>query len=59
MYGENTKYHVNPYIQGTTVPCDTEGFFLAFGNGKEGGGGGGEANGSIRAYLAAVNHAHA
>ena len=23
MYGENTKYHVNPYIQGTTVPCDT------------------------------------
>ena len=23
MYGENTKYHSNPYIQGTTVPCDT------------------------------------
>ena len=23
MYGENTKYHGNPYIQGTTVPCDT------------------------------------
>ena len=23
MYGGNTKYHVNPYIQGTTVPCDT------------------------------------
>ena len=22
MYGENTKYHSNPYIQGTTVPCD-------------------------------------
>ena len=22
MYGGNTKYHVNPYIQGTTVPCD-------------------------------------
>ena len=21
-YGENTKYHSNPYIQGTTVPCD-------------------------------------
>ena len=20
MYGENTKYHGNPYIQGTTVP---------------------------------------
>ena len=25
MYGENTKYHVNPYIQGTTVPCDIQG----------------------------------
>ena len=24
MYGENTKYHSNPYIQGTTVPCDTQ-----------------------------------
>ena len=24
MYGENTKYHVNPYIQGTTVPCDNK-----------------------------------
>ena len=23
MYGENTKYHSNPYIQGTTVPCDS------------------------------------
>ena len=22
MYGENTKYHSNSYIQGTTVPCD-------------------------------------
>ena len=22
MYGGNTNYHVNPYIQGTTVPCD-------------------------------------
>ena len=22
MYGGNTKYHSNPYIQGTTVPCD-------------------------------------
>ena len=22
MYGENTKHHSNPYIQGTTVPCD-------------------------------------
>ena len=22
MYGQNTKYHSNPYIQGTTVPCD-------------------------------------
>ena len=22
MYGGNTKYHVNPYIQGTTVPCE-------------------------------------
>ena len=28
MYGENTKYHGNPYIQGTTVPCDTS--ILAF-----------------------------
>ena len=24
MYGGNTKYHGNPYIQGTTVPCDIE-----------------------------------
>ena len=24
MYGENTKYHGNPYIQGTTVPCDKQ-----------------------------------
>ena len=23
MYGENTKHHSNPYIQGTTVPCDS------------------------------------
>ena len=23
MYGGNTNYHGNPYIQGTTVPCDT------------------------------------
>ena len=23
MYGENRKHHSNPYIQGTTVPCDT------------------------------------
>ena len=22
LYGGNTKYHSNPYIQGTTVPCD-------------------------------------
>ena len=22
MYGGNTKYHSNPYTQGTTVPCD-------------------------------------
>ena len=22
MYGGNTNYHGNPYIQGTTVPCD-------------------------------------
>ena len=22
MYGENTKYHNDLYIQGTTVPCD-------------------------------------
>ena len=24
MYGENTKHHSNPYIQGTTVPCDND-----------------------------------
>ena len=28
MYGENTKYHGNPYIQGTTVPCDRSTFIF-------------------------------
>ena len=31
MYGGNTKYHSNPYIQGTTVPCDVLTYNLALG----------------------------
>ena len=31
MYGENTKYNSNPYIQGTTVPCDELGWLYVMG----------------------------
>ena len=30
MYGENTKYHGNPYIQGTTVPCDVHAYITRY-----------------------------
>ena len=31
MYGENTKYLSNPYIQGTTVTCDELGWLYVMG----------------------------
>ena len=30
MYGGNTNYHGNPYIQGTTVPCDDDSQHMVF-----------------------------